>query len=293
MGNWGKALIIANPVAGRKRGSALEEVSDILRSGGLDPVVQFTARRGDAEEFARRAGEIKPDILFVAGGDGTVNEAVNGHAGSDIPLAILPVGTTNVLALEIGIPFDAGRAASRALVGTPHRVRLGRITVRGLSPRYFILMAGIGFDAKVVHGLNDEIKKYTGKAAYVISGLRAIAGWQGNPISAKAEGKSLDATTVIVQNGRKYAGDFNLAPEADIGKPGLHAIVFDGRSRIDLLWYVANIVIGRHLSLPTVQCIECMSIRVEGTAHIQIDGDYFGESPALIETAQETVNLLY
>ena len=159
--------LIANPVAGRGAMALIQQARQRLLDSGNDVELFLTRGRGDAERYAALAAAGGFDRIVVAGGDGTVNEVVNGMAADSPPLAILPLGTTNVLALEIGLPRRFEEACDLALHGKATPIYLGLA-----DQRRFVLMAGVGFDADVVRGVNLRLKRAFGKGAYLVSSCR-------------------------------------------------------------------------------------------------------------------------
>ena len=178
-----KIVLIGNPVAGGGAYKKICAAEAYMRNRGLEVDVMLTSRRGDAESFAKDAKVLPNTMVLAAGGDGTYNEVANGLLHSETPMAILPLGTTSVLAREIGIPLNTREALEAALTGRAECVSLGRITYQPGSDlekkpavsRHFLLMAGLGYDGDAVYGVNVRLKNLSGQAAYVLSGLSAPA----------------------------------------------------------------------------------------------------------------------
>ncbi len=285
-------VLIGNPVAGRASMKGLKRIEELIKNKGRDVSLLVTQKSGDAERFAREALKDSPSLIIVAGGDGTCNEVLNGIAGSTVPMAVLPVGTTNVLARELAIPFDIHKAILHALGRTARRVSLGRIAFQG-SSRYFCLMAGIGYDADAVRGVGEKAKRISGKGAYIASGLRSLIGWNPGALAITLNGKTLNCYSAIVCNASKYAGPFSIAPDADIRKPLLYAFIMHGRRRLDILRYTAGILTSRHLGLKDTTYAATIKVAIEGCAPIQVDGDYIGRTPAVIEAVADALSLVY
>ncbi len=285
-------IIIGNPAA---RGSSLrkmEKAAELFRQRGYDAELLLTHRRGDAERLAAEYRQLNPGMIVAAGGDGTINEALNGIAGSDVPLAIIPMGTTNVLAKELGIPEDVAAAVEAAATKPARRVSLGRISV-SRGDRYFCLMAGIGFDGSAVHGMNTAIKKVSGALAYVLSGVRGLVAYGPSELNVLIDGKAYQGYQAIIGKASKYGGHFRATPDAALTDPHFYVCIFRGKRRLDLLRYVVGIVRGAHLGYDDVVYVKADEIEVSGEAHIQIDGDYLGTTPARITVAPDAVRLIY
>lgn len=288
-------IIIYNPAA---RGAVREKV-DAARSfwvsRGLVPEVLCTAKSGDAEAFAREAARQKPHLVIAAGGDGTINEVMNGMAFSEVPVAVLPLGTTNVLAREIYRDRRTGAILEAIANGTPKQISLGRITcLRSGTPvsRYFCLMAGIGFDGQTVRDVNLQLKKRTGPGAYVLSGMRTLLSYDPGEISLTIDGREVHGYAAIIGNISRYGGDFRVTPDARLEEPALYACVFQGKKRSDLLRYVLLLPFGRHISARDVRYLRAGEITIRGSSPVQIDGDYFGTTPASITVARDVIRLI-
>lgn len=289
-------VLISNPTAKRASDRKIAQASRYLMSKGYKVEVLFTEKKGNAGSLAREAiGEI-PSLIIAAGGDGTFNEVINGIAGSEIPMAILPLGTTNVLAKEIGIPENVEGAMEIAVTGTTKTISLGKIAITrpsSLVSRYFVLMAGIGFDGEAVFGINETFKKISGKGAYIHSGIKTLLRFNPDELIFDIDGKTYSGYSAIISKTAKYGGDFKITPDARLTDPTLYICLFKGKKRLDVLRYVFGIATGSHLRFKDVEYLKAKRIKIDGNAHIQIDGDYFGMTPAKIEVATNTLRLIY
>jgi len=289
-------ILICNPAAKSMSESKIERACRLLEQKDYRVELLLTKQRGEAEQLAKDATKKAPLLIIAAGGDGTFNEVANGIAGSEIPMAILPLGTTNVLAKELGIPDTVEGALEVALNNTPKSISLGRIAiVLDSSPvsRYFILMAGIGFDGEAVFGINEAFKKISGKGAYFYSGVKTLLRFNPNELAVTVDGKTYPAFSVIVGNASKYGGHFKVTPEARLTDPILHVCLFKGRKRIDTFRYILGIVTGSHLKFADVEYLKAGQISMKGRAQIQIDGDYFGITPAEISIVPNALRLIF
>ncbi len=199
---FSKVMIIYNPTAGRRRRRALYRVLRELRALQCKVSLRATRARGDAEAFARQARQSRDldrsalDIIVAAGGDGTINEVINGMVGADLPLAIIPLGTANVLAAEIGLSQNAAQIAKTITEGDLQQVHMG-----SANGRVFAVMAGVGMDAEIVAEVSNRLKRWLGKGAYGIAILQRLM----RPISARyrvAIGDQLyEVASLVVANG--------------------------------------------------------------------------------------------
>ncbi len=289
-------ILIANPAAKRASPRKIRKAVELLRSAGHEVIVQLTKKRGDAEDFARKASKEEASFFLAAGGDGTFNEVMNGIANTGMKMAILPMGTTNVLAKELGVPENIKGSVGAALTGKEHTTALGSITfTRHASrvTRYFCLMAGIGFDGEAVYGVNKALKKYWGKGAYILSGLKTLAGYSPAELTFTVNGQTFTGYSAIIGKASKYGGNFRITPDARLENPELYVCIMHGNKPSDILRYVYGILSGKHLGFKDITYLKANSVSVEGSAHIQIDGDYLGTTPVTITVVPDAVKLIY
>jgi len=288
-------IIIVNPAARKSSQEKIDAVVSFFSGKGLQADVLKTTGRGDAEVFARQAVLQKPELVISAGGDGTFNEVINGLACSDIPLGLLPMGTTNVLAREIYDRLDLSTILD-SFAGTPKYISLGRIMLDASADtisRFFSLMAGVGFDGQAVRDVNLGMKVHTGPGAYVLSGLRTLLSYAPEELCLSVDGKDVNGYAAIIGNISRYGGDFKVTPDARIDEPALYACVFQGKKRSDLLRYAFLMLSGRHIRAKDVVYCRATEIKIGGAAPIQIDGDYLGMTPATISVAKDVIRLVY
>lgn len=288
-------VLISNPTA---RTSTLKKVgraAAYLQKRGFEIQILFTERKGHAEELAREAAEKKPRLIIAAGGDGTINEVLNGMVMSETPLAILPLGTTNVLAKELSLPDTVDGAMERAISGSIRQISLGKMeALSGQLPvaRHFCLMAGIGFDAKAVCDVNSTLKKVSGEGAYILSGIGNLINYYPTELIFSVDGKQHTGYAAIIGKASRYGGDFKITPDADIFDPHFYICIFKGRKRTDLLRYATSVIRGRHLNLKDVVYLRALQISIAGNAHIQIDGDYLGTTPATVSIVKDALRIV-
>jgi len=289
-------ILIANPAAKRASPRKIRKAVELLRSAGHEVIVHLTEKRGDAEDFARKASKEEASFFLAAGGDGTFNEVMNGIANTGMKMAILPMGTTNVLAKELGIPEDVKGAIHVALNGSVRSVSLGEIEFTrhsSLVTRHFFLMAGIGFDGESVYGINEALKKYWGKGAYILSGLKTFAGYSPAELTFVLNGQTFTGYSAIIGKASKYGGNFRITPDARLENPELYVCIMHGNKPSDILRYVYGILSEKHLGFKDITYLKANSVSVEGLAHIQIDGDYLGTTPATITVVPDAIKLIY
>jgi YegS/Rv2252/BmrU family lipid kinase len=293
-----RMAVVVNPVAGGlRRRHRFDRALARLVAGGVEVVVRETTRPGHAGALARAARD-DPAIaaIIVAGGDGTINEAINGldGAGRPLPLGLLPFGTANVLAHELGVGADLGRAVATLLGGHRRSTRLGRC-----GQRRFALMAGVGFDAHVVATVDPGLKRRFGKLAYVWASAARFTDWRARHYEVTADlgdagTRRWSAASVVVAKSRFYGGRFVLTPDADLGRPSLEMCRFERGSRWAVLRYGGAMMLDLLPRLPDAPVATIRRVTIEGPPGepVQADGDLVGELPVTIDLAPEAIDWL-
>ena len=287
-----RVLVIYNPAAGKSRQTRLTEVTTRLGGLGCAVTARETTQRGDAERFASAASADEFDVLVAAGGDGTINEVVNGlvAGGSGLPLALVPLGTANVLALEIGLDPKDGESIARTIAfGPAHRVHLGIA-----NGRHFVVMVGAGLDAHVVEGVNIALKRRAGKFAYVVESLRQAFGYDFPELRIRANGETYEGRMAVACKGRFYGGPFVAAPGARLDQPKLEVCILSKAGVAGMMRYGLALPMNKLASLPDVTHVLADKIVILGPrgAPLQGDGDIVARLPAEIGIAEETLRLV-
>lgn len=288
-----KIFIIGNPIAGGGALKKIEKVQEILKKKEIPHEIILTKKQGDAEYFAKKIKEAQSDkiLIIAAGGDGTYNEIINGLAYSQIPLAILPLGTTSVLAKELKIPNNLEKSIELALHGKVERIHIGKIKNKE-KQRHFILMAGIGFDGFTVYNVNPRKKRYLRKVAYILSGIKTLFNYKPDELKIK-NGKSKKAYTAIICKASCYGGNFKIAPDIDLKSPTFSIFLSKTRSKIGIFLQILGVITGKHLKMKNTDYFHAESLKISGNAHVQIDGDYFGKAPVEINIVKNAINLVF
>lgn len=300
-----KITLIGNPFAGKWAEKNINIAYNILKKKGFDTDIKFTRYRGHAEKIAREIVNINEkanydNIVISAGGDGTYNEVANGLINSNVPMAILPMGTTSVLAIELKIPKIIEETLESIIDGAIVQINTGIIECQNNGEeikRHFLLMAGIGFDAEAVKGMNTEFKKTVGKLAYIISGFKILLKntqhlITANIVQENGNIETIKCSNIIIGKASHYGGYFRVTPDASLIKSYFYCFLTHGVTRLDLIKYISGIVTHRHLGFSDVEYKKAHSITLVGNAPIQIDGDYIGELPARITIGENTLKLI-
>ncbi len=288
-----RMLIVFNPAAGARRRRRLFAALDLMRGVGLRPEVAQTERRGHAVDLARDAAMAGIPIVVAAGGDGTIAEVAAGLAGSDSALGVLPLGTANVLALELGIPRAPAQAAAVLAMGRTALLHPGVARDADGRDLLFVQMLGAGFDAAVVHNLSSPLKRVVGKGAYVWQTLREMPRYGFAPIRVVIDGRAEDVASVIVTKGRLYAGRFLLAPGADPLLPGFHVALFRDAGALAAMRYGAALPLGLLARLKGVEIRRAASVQLDGAGiPAQADGDAAGCLPVRLGPAPRPMRIV-
>jgi diacylglycerol kinase (ATP) len=295
------ATILYNPRAGGghpRRPKHLDEAQQILKKAGIDADLIPTDGPGAAGPLARRAAERGAQMVVVCGGDGTLNEAINGLAGSQVPVALLPAGTANILAKELGISWSIPRAAEQLTHGTLVRIALGLMTPvadRGAS-RYFLSVAGAGADGALVHALDPALKLKAGVAAYWMEGARQLVHYAFPRFSVTNGGETTEATLMIVGRTKRYGGPFSITTGADLFSNEFELALFQTQSALRYLAYLPASWTGMLRRLRDVRFLKTNSVLCEpsaqGIVYAQVDGEPWHTLPAEFTIVPDALTLV-
>jgi diacylglycerol kinase (ATP) len=282
-------FVIHNPTAGLRRRRRLEKIIGILRARGCHVDVQLTQSEPDDRalvETAVRAGRF--DAVVAAGGDGTVRSAAAALAGSGVPLGLIPIGTGNVLAHEIGLRLEAEAIADCLLQG-----RVALVPTARANGELFLLMAGVGFDGRVIGRLDIALRRRIGKLAYVWPVIRALLAGPDR-LRVCIDGEDHAAGWVVASAVRHYAGAFVIAPTARLDEPRLEVVLFGCKGRWSMLAQLIAIGLGRIADCSDVQHLPATAIEItsESAVPVQIDGDPCGTTPISIRAGGPALHLI-
>jgi len=304
-GNGPSALIIANPKAGQgDKRAALDRAVEVLRDAGWHVSTRVTEAAGHARELAREAAAAGIDIVVAAGGDGTVNEITDALAGTRVALAVLPAGTGNVLAAQLGLigtptalhRRDLPAAAALLTEGVIHPVDVG-LAEAGGRRRHFLLWAGVGFDAEVVYRLENEgraLKRRLGVGAAGILGLQAVA--RSDAVEAVVETEDwrgqAELFMAVVANIPLYAGILDIAEELRLDDGLLDLVLFEGAAAVDKLRHFQTVVTG--IAGVGRSSIPCRQVRIitRQPMRLHLDAEPFGHTPVTITALPGAMQLL-
>jgi diacylglycerol kinase (ATP) len=286
-----RLLVIANPISGGGRSQVVvPRLCAELHRLGVASETAFTRAAGDAAALAATAATTGFDAVIACGGDGTVNEVLNGlPAGLPLPVGVLPVGTANVLAAGLGLPHRPELAAAVFAAGTERPLAVGRA-----AGRRFLLFCGTGLDGAVVRRLSQVRTGTLGKLKWTGPILHTVRHWPRYALRVTFADGSVwdDLASVLVTRSRNYGGWFRLVPEVDVDSGLLHVLGFRRRSRTAWAWQGLRAMLGTLRANDALQVRTTTALTIEGSAPYQIDGDYGGDAPVAIELLPQHLRLL-
>jgi diacylglycerol kinase (ATP) len=294
------ALLIFNPTAGRARGvrsGALERARKVLARQGIESELAATDGPGSAPGMARQAVRDQRQMVIVCGGDGTLNEVVNGLAGSSVPLALLPAGTANVFAKELGLPWNIERAASLIGGSRFRRISLGHVKAEEgeKDGRYFLSLAGAGPDGAIVRAVNQGLKDSTGTVAYWIEGFRQLASYGFPRFRVKFENETAEGTLIIAGRTKHYGGPVKITTRADLYGNDFELMVCTTNSRWKYLSYMPLLLSGGLRHVRDIRFVRATEMRCEPIdaepIWVQVDGEAAGRLPAEFRIVRDALTL--
>ncbi len=292
-----KAVLISNPNAGRggtHRAAEIDRFCSLLKKNGLQVELLNTEAPGDATRLAAEAAEKGATDVIVSGGDGTINEALQGLIGTNTRLAIWPRGTSNVLAHDLKFPVKLELAAEAIVRNKTRRVHIGcAIDEASSVKRYFLLMAGIGIDATVASKVRSGLKRRIGKGAFWYAGIGFLLRWNPASFTMEVDGERFDVTFACIANAASYGGGLVLTPRAQIDKPEFEILLIDSHSRLRYLYLLTVVMQGRvKPGTAGARYLYAKQARAIGDTLVQVDGEVIGTTPMSFEIAPETIEVI-
>ncbi len=299
------ALLIHNPNAGNgghARRGTLDQARHIFSRGGIATEIAETTGPGHATEIAARAAEENRGLVIACGGDGTLNEIVNGLAtqqnGHRVPLALLPGGTANILAKELDLPWDIPSAAKKLVRGTVKEIALGLATPleQPEKKKYFLSVAGAGPDGMIVYSINLGLKARVGILAYWWEGIREVFRYQFPHFRVVSGGHKINASLVIVGRTQNYGGPFKITTEADLFEDRFEILTLTTRSGFRYLSYLPTLWLGKLRGTAGVDYFKTDSLVCEpldqNPVYAQIDGEPLARLPVEFRIIPRALKLL-
>ena len=298
------ALLIHNPNAGsggNARRTKVDQARRILESRGIRADLQETTAPGEAIEIARRATTDGRQLVIACGGDGTINEVVNGLAGSQnghrVPLALLPAGTANVLAKELELSWDIPKAAEQLASGEVSEIALGLATPleQPEKARYFLRVAGAGPDGRITYAVDLELKARFGILAYWWQGAREVFNYKFHRFRVTGVGQSREVSLVIVGRTKHYGGPFKITTQADLFEDQFEFLGLTTQSGLKYLSYLPTLWLGDLRKEEGVYFwksdrLVCESI--DNPIYAQVDGEPLARLPVEFRIVPRALRLL-
>jgi diacylglycerol kinase (ATP) len=307
-----RVALIYNPRSGQhslQRDAALKGVLALLGERGIEAEALETDGPGSAKKLARAAMRNGYDTILACGGDGTAHEVLQCLVGSDVALGVVPLGTANALAQDLGLGTSPLKAMHRLLEAVPTPVPVGRIFYRDQAgsecSSYFTVAAGIGADALLMASLDAGLKRRFGYALYFLEAVRI---WATNPfplfrvdfsLDGNGNRRGADVSQLLAVRVRSFGGMLGmLAPGATLHSDTLSLITFKTRSRYRYLRFLLAVIAGRHTFSKDVELVEATSVECRSSKpgavpiYVEADGEVLGALPARMEIAPEMLILL-
>jgi len=280
-------LIILNPAAHSERAQRKRAQVEAFAQ---DCVVCATTRTGEAEVMARRGVEEGFEKIVAAGGDGTINEVVNGLAGTKATLGLLPIGTMNVFANELGLPVHDLELCWKVIRNDSTRT----VDLPKANQKFFVQLAGVGLDAQVVKETSLQLKRNFGPLSYLISAAQ-IAARQPPRLFIQSEDAPIqEGSFVLVGNGRFYGGPFPFFKHAVIDDGLLDVIVFKSLGYLEIIKYLQDVVFSSEIRVPEIEYFQTRRLRVESqqSVPVELDGEVVGNCPVEFNLHERALRVL-
>lgn len=309
-----KAILLHNPFSGplrSRRTADIEQVLDVLRSGGVDAFDAPTRAAGSAAQQVKEAIADGCDTVFACGGDGTVHDVLQGLVGTQAALGVIPLGPANALAHDLNLPLNCVGSARAALTGEPRRIAVGKLVYTDFKGDrkwcYFTVAAGIGVDAHLFYKLNATAKLHLGMGAYY---YRATQLWLthkmenfGIQVGDNGQPRRAEVSQVLAVRIRYFGGMLReLAPGASLERNDLRLVLFHTRSRLNYLHYIARGLFGARWKVPGIELVHSSRIACQAPApdpdkksriYVEADGELLGTLPAEITVIPDALTILW
>ena len=305
-----KAALLYNPTSCRWRGRRLADVEAalaVLRGAGVEASASPTLAASQAAEQTRQAIAEGCDAVFACGGDGTVHDVLQGLVGTNAALAIIPFGTANTLAHDLGVPRSSADAARVALAAKPRRIAVGRVQYQDFSgnpaSRYFTVIVGVGMDAYLFHALDSSAKVHFGMLAYYARATRLwlthrMESFQVSFVSAAGQSETAEVSQLLAVRLRDFGGALReLAPGATLDREDLRLVLFCTRNRLAYLGYIARGLLVAKWRIPGVELVystgaTCQPKAGAAPIYVEADGEILGTLPVEISIVPQGVAVL-
>lgn len=282
-------------MAGARKRAYIDTIVSALTAHDIHASIYETRSAGDA---ITALPKLTPDfdVVVAAGGDGTVNEVINGIRGSSVRLGIIPCGTTNVLGIELGLPKKPAAIAAMLAAQHTQDVYLGEV-----NGRRFGMMVGVGYDARVVEGVPAALKQKIGKLAYVLAMVRELKHFGRQQYQLHIDDSVHTAAAVVCTLGRHYAGSYLLVKNANVSEPVMDVVLVQTLNRWAFLLMLLALPLGLAARLPFMKIVQGQRVTITpypapaadaAAENLQADGDTVGVLPAHLSMVQPALKVL-
>jgi YegS/Rv2252/BmrU family lipid kinase len=307
-----RVALIYNPASGQgssRRKLAIEQAAAVLENAGIEVETLETLGPGSGKKLAEEAANRGCDAIIACGGDGTVHEVLQSIVGTEIALGVIPLGTANALAADLGLQTSPIKAMRRLLTAEPVRVSVGRISYRNGTgadhSRYFTVAAGVGADALFLSRLDAGLKRRLGYVLYLVEAFRVWATHSFPLFEAAFEEcescqpRVVEISQLLAVRIRDFGGVLhNLAPGATLHNDGLRLLAFKTRSRYQYFRFLLAVLFGRQTFRGQIELLDAVSVecrprnRSRAKVFAEADGELLGHLPVRLEIVPQAVNLL-
>ena len=272
---------------------AAQQIKAIFESNHINCVVQLTKEAGDATRLAKHVVKTQSaDTVVAVGGDGTINEVINGLVGSNIKLGVIPYGTANVFGLSFGLPTEVATATERIING-----KIKAIDVGSVNNHYFVCMAGVGFDAYIIKKAEQSLKKTIGALSYVFTAVWEYLRYRFHPILFKVDNhqKTYKGYFLVISNTKYYGGKYVISNDAEVDDGKLDICLIKHHGLLNILICGVQMALGKLNLNHQVEIIQCSSIRIRGFGRhrIHCDAEYVGHTPAEIKVHHKALSIIH
>ena len=292
-----QATIIYNPMSGRpaRRADNARRMAELLAARGIQSEARATAGPDDATRLAREAVNNGSDIIISYGGDGTLNEVLQGIVGTRAALAVWAGGTANVVARDLCLPTDVDRLAEVIAAGKTSRITLGLARSDAEAQgRYFFMFAGIGLDASIARKVNPKLKRRTGEFAFWVEGIKHILTWRAETFVIEIDGKKFESVFALIGNGKGYGGGFCLAPNARLEEPMFEVYIVPKRStNLAYLRDLAAVARGNP-AIKGVNIVKGRHVKANSSHEpwVEVDGELIGPLPMTFDVVPDALSVI-
>ncbi|HSE97834.1 MAG TPA: YegS/Rv2252/BmrU family lipid kinase, partial [Blastocatellia bacterium] len=280
-----------------RRAELAAEMVRLLGGRGIEAEARATTAPDDATRLAREAVEAGSDIIISYGGDGTLNEVLQGMIGGRASLAVWAGGTANVVAVDLGMPGNLPQLADAIARGNTRRISLGVAkseSGEGSGERYFFMFAGIGLDASIARNVNMKLKRRTGEFAFWVEGIKHLVTWNAEPFVVDVDGQEYESTFTLIGNGKGYGGGICMTPEARLEEPWFELYILPPLP--DKMAYLGELVTclrGRHQHSRARRVRGChIKVNSSHSPWVEVDGELIGPLPMVFDVVPDALSII-